>query len=114
MYVHAHKVMDRDGNPTVWITETVHDDPDDVAPHTRRTVWSVHRTNSVTVKVAVEETARLFNGCSNSYQNAAEEELPESHLDTIKTELSLDYAGEEQDIRVEFTGLDDKAVAKRD
>lgn len=105
--IHSHKVRDKSGEATIWITEKVTDDPDgDTAPYTERVVWAVNRWNVKRVSVSVQEYARMFNGASNRYGTNPAEHVPDDHLKAMKSELQLELCDSEREQAIHFSDYD--------
>ena len=97
--VHTDRISDG-----VWLTEKVHDDPDDSAPYTVRVVWDVvYLENEGRALLTAKTKKRMFNGCSNGFK-AKHSNVPWEHLDEISRDVALYYARERNgSAETEFT-----------
>lgn len=104
--VFSHKVMDRSGEPTVWITEDLDQDPEDHAPVTYRITWKVVRMNCGLIHVKAQHYARIFDGCANAYSRNVEEHVPEDHLEEMRIQIQLDLLDGSREQKVRFPQFD--------
>jgi hypothetical protein len=97
--VHTDRISDG-----VWLTEKVHDDPEDSAPYTVRVVWDVtYLKREKRALITADRRKRMFNGCSNG-SDAFHNNVPWEHIDAISREVALHFARENSShARTQFT-----------
>jgi len=84
--------------PGVWVVESVVDQPNgDLAPYTRRTVWTATRTGPRTVTVELTANHRLFNGAASGY-GTAPDMVPDEHVDEARSAIYSFYAHDDVDV----------------
>lgn len=98
--VWSDKVIERPGDPTIWITEDLDSDPPDRAAESIRVVWKVIRYNMGNVRVVAKAVHRIQDGAKSGRTHNIPDSVPEDHVEEMRMQTQIDllqnYSSEQQ------------------
>lgn len=113
--VFADQVIDTSGSPSVWITEDLDQDPEDMAAASIRVVWKQIRCNARLVRVVAVAVDRIQDGARSGRTHAIPDSVPEDHLQEMRTQVQLDLLdGSSTETRLVFPQFDIEHTVKPD